>query len=210
MCEIRLDEYEVLLRAIEQRAVYLPTAAEHSRDLFGIRIDLVDAVAAAGRRGHHDLAIVEPRDVARLILPRAEDVLRLTARGVDDEETAILKLRRGADEGDALAIGRPLEIRLVARVFELAWRTGRGVLLAVRHRDDEDLGVVARQLVALAIRRKLGDRVTLGGHGGVRPQFRVGEERDPFAVGRYRRFAARVVRVRERLRRSAGTCDLDL
>src|SRR5262249_55509706 len=120
-------------------------------------IDRVHAVAATGRRRHRDLTALEPLNLAWLVRPGAQKILRFATRRVDDEEPLILEATELTDERELLAVRRPRDLRLIARVLDLAGRAGGAVRFAGGHGKNEDLRVVARQLVALPVGRQLGD-----------------------------------------------------
>src|SRR5690606_23162933 len=143
------------------------------------RIDVEQRGPPANRGAHDDAAVGHPLERTGLVLPVAQDVARLAAVHVDDVDAALAGPHaQVGNEGELLAVRRPGEVALAAH------EPGDAPRLAAVDRDDEDVVVVARRLVAHGIVGQLRDRIAFGLDDGVRPELRVRDERDPLAVRR--------------------------
>ena len=188
------------------------SAVRYGGDLLGRGIDLPEAGAAAGRRRHPDLAVLEPLEVAGLRLPGAEehDCLAAVNRCEQEARRTVLTRASRRTRNCLLLSADQMMLLSLPKYINLLRLASRGVRLALGHRNDVEIGVVAIRFVACARGRQLGDGVTLARDQGIRAQLCIGAEDDPLAVRRNARRDMRVVGAGERLVVAAAALNEEL
>ena len=144
----RDDVRHHLRRVVETRIRRTTTAADQFLRRTTVHVRIENCRATADRRRESDCAGAQPRDAFRLVLPRAEEVLRRAACDVDDVDTRRLRARRTADERELPAVLRPFQIRLGAHPLgDLARRT-------TGDRHHVDVSVVALRVITHPVVRQ--------------------------------------------------------
>ena len=174
-------------RRIVHRHVRRATAsADQLRRYAAIQVRIQDRGATADRRGEAERAGREPCDLLRLVLPCAQQVLRHTARNIDDINARRLRTRRTTDERHAPAVRRPLQVRLATHPLRDLARC------AAAHGHHVDVRLVALCLVTHLVVRQRAQRITFPVYHTVGAKARIGHEGHRLPVGRDHRAAMRV------------------
>src|SRR6185436_13569643 len=91
---------------------------ENRRQFLRGGIDLPEPARAAGARGHADLAVLEPLDLTRLVLPARKKIGRLATVDRREQEMHLRVRARASDEGELPAVGGQDDVRLRAEVVD--------------------------------------------------------------------------------------------